>query len=223
MPQSSKHVKLNQFFATAICGNDILSSALYVSGIAALFAGMLAPLVLLLVGFVLLLYRQVYREVVEALPVNGGAYNALLNSTSKIAASVAGTMTILSYIATVVISAKTAVEYLLYLFGKVGETYGSELSHAQLYPLTIPLTIGVMLAFALLVIAGVKDSAKVAAGIFSLHIATLTLFIIGGAVYLLAHGFNGLASANWESSSPSTLVARASFLPRTEPCGPGRG
>ena len=99
------HTKLNQWYATAICGNDILSSALYVSGIAVLFAGVFAPIVLLAIGFVLWLYKKVYTEVVEALPINGGAYNCLLNGTSKIVAAVAGVMTFLSYVATAVISA----------------------------------------------------------------------------------------------------------------------
>ena len=45
-------------------------------------------------------------------PLNGGTYNCLLNSTSKFAAALAVCMTILSYIATAVISSKTAVEYL---------------------------------------------------------------------------------------------------------------
>ncbi len=201
---SKKIHKLNQFFATAICGNDILSSALYVSGIAALFAGMYAPVVLLLVGVVLLLYRQVYREVVEALPVNGGAYNALLNSTSKIAASIAGTMTILSYIATVVISAKTAVEYLLYFVVKLLQQMHSSIIDVALKPWVIPLTILVMFAFALLVIGGVKDSAKVAAGIFSFHVGTLVLFIIGGAVYIFTHG-TGLFHANLAATSDLVL------------------
>ncbi|MSU75080.1 MAG: APC family permease [Candidatus Magasanikbacteria bacterium] len=189
--------KLNQFFATAICGNDILSSALYVSGIAALFAGMYAPLVLLLVGVVLLLYRSVYQEVVEALPVNGGAYNALLNSTSKIAASVAGTMTALSYLATVVISAKTGVEYLLYFLSKLFGRFNLGFASITFSSLIIPLTIGVMLAFALLVIAGVRDSAKVAAGIFSFHIITLTLFVLAGVWYVIFFGGGAIAASNW--------------------------
>ena len=78
-----KYIKLNQIYATAIRGNDILSSALYVSGIAIIFAGVLAPLVLLFIAGVLFLYKAVYTEVVEALPINGGAYNCLLNGTSK--------------------------------------------------------------------------------------------------------------------------------------------
>ncbi len=204
---SQKHSKLSQFFATAICGNDILSSALYVSGIAALFAGIYAPVVLLLVGFVLLLYRQVYREVVEALPVNGGAYNALLNSTSKIAASVAGTMTVLSYIATVVISAKTAVEYLLYFIAKLLENLKVGLQATTLGHWVIPVTVVVMFAFALLVIGGVKDSAKVAAGIFSFHIGTLTLLVLSGAFYILLIGKFNVGIANWEATRQLVITS----------------
>src|SRR6266446_4100915 len=98
--KQNNHIKkLNQFFATAICGNDILSSTFYVSGISILFAGIYAPLILAGIVLVLFFYKSVYTEVVEALPVNGGAYNCLLNSTSKIIASFAGTMTILAYVA----------------------------------------------------------------------------------------------------------------------------
>jgi amino acid transporter len=109
----SHHTRLGQWFATAICGNDILSSALYVSGIAIIFAGVFAPLVLLLIAVVLFFYKAVYTEVVEALPVNGGAYNCLLNSTTKPLAAGAGVMTVLSYVATAVLSAKVGVEYAL--------------------------------------------------------------------------------------------------------------
>src|SRR5476651_184956 len=120
--------KLGQWSATAICGNDILSSALYVSGIAIIFAGVFAPLVLLFIAFVLFLYKYVYTEVVEALPINGGAYNCLLNGTSKTIAATAGITTFLSYVATAVISAKTAVEY----------------AHTLLPIPVIPVTIGVL-------------------------------------------------------------------------------
>lgn len=92
--QDGHHQKLGQFFATAICGNDILSSALYVSGVAIMFTGIWAPVILLFICLVLFLYKSVYTEVVEALPLNGGAYNCLLNGTSKTFAATAGTMTI---------------------------------------------------------------------------------------------------------------------------------
>lgn len=45
----SQKKRLNQWLATGICGNDITSSCLYVSAIAAVFAGVLAPVVLLMV------------------------------------------------------------------------------------------------------------------------------------------------------------------------------
>lgn len=168
-----KHTKLGQWAATAICGNDILSSALYVSGIAIIFAGIYAPFVLLFIGFVLFLYKSVYTEVVEALPVNGGAYNCLLNGTSKIIAAVAGIMTFLSYVATAVISGKVGIEYL----------------HTIVHGIpVIPGTIILLFAFALLVISGLKDSAKVALFIFAIHIVTLLSFLVFGFIFFLNNG-----------------------------------
>src|SRR5665811_207055 len=70
----------------------------------------------LIVAFVLFLFRKIYAEVVGALPLNGGAYNALLNTTSKSTASLAATLTILSYMATSVISANEAMNYLHDIF-----------------------------------------------------------------------------------------------------------
>ncbi len=170
-PVRKEHIKLNQWFATAICGNDILSSTFYVSGIAIAFAGVFAPLILLSIAVVLFLYKAVYIEVVEALPTNGGAYNCLLNATSKTLAAVAGTMTLLSYVATAVISGKTAIEYI----------------HSAISIPVIPVTILLMLAFAVLVISGIKDSAKVAFSIFVFHILVLTVFV-GYAIFYSVHG-----------------------------------
>lgn len=101
--------KLKEIPATAICGNDISSSCLYVSSLAIIYAGQYAWISLLAVAAVLFLFRKVYGEVVGALPLNGGAYNALLNTTSKSMASMAATLTILSYMATAVISASEAM------------------------------------------------------------------------------------------------------------------
>ncbi len=101
--------KLKEIPATAICGNDISSSCLYVSSLAIIYAGQYAWISLLAAAAVLFLFRKVYGEVVGALPLNGGAYNALLNTTSKSMASMAATLTILSYMATAVISASEAM------------------------------------------------------------------------------------------------------------------
>lgn len=180
MSAKNEHVRLDAFSSTAIAGNDILSSCLYVCGIAILFAGAWSPLIFVGIGLVLFLYKFVYTEVVEALPLNGGAYNCLLNATTKPLAAVAGVMTTLSYVATSVISAKTAAEYV----------------HTVWHGLPVmSATALIIIAFAVLVILGVKDSANVAKAIFGLHIFTLTLFVSIGLLQLFNDGLGQLIPA----------------------------
>jgi len=109
--EAAEHHKLGQLTATAIAGNDITSSCLYVAGICTLSAGKLAPIALTLVIALLYLFRSIYAEVGTALPLNGGAYNVLLNTTTKIVASLAACLTLLSYVATAVVSGSEAVDY----------------------------------------------------------------------------------------------------------------
>lgn len=180
----ASHPKLDVLSATAVASNDILSSCLYVSGITILFAGVWAPVIFLVIALVLFFYKKVYTEVVEALPLNGGAYNGLLNATDKNKAAVAGVMTILSYVATSVISAKTASEYL----------------HTVLtWEPVMPFTAGIVIFFALLTILGVKDSAKVAKGIFIFHLFSLLLFISMGLISLINSGWSVLLQ-NWQGT-----------------------
>ncbi len=179
-----KHAKLSEFFSTAIAGNNIFSSTLYVSGIAILYAGVYAPWILFAVALVLFLYRTVYREVVEAIPVNGGAYNALLNSTSKPFAALAGVMTILSYIATAVISSMTAVQYLFLFFEKIATNQLGITLHLNNWVLLCTLLL--LLAFAMLVISGVEHSARLSAVIFVFHIVTLLCLLVFGVIYFFA-------------------------------------
>ena len=76
-------------------------------------------------------------------------------------------MTILSYIATAVISAKTAVEYLNHGFPYFNVMYG---------------TIAVLVVFALLCIIGISESAKVALAIFAFHLVTMTILAAVGLI-----------------------------------------
>jgi amino acid transporter len=168
------HKKLGQWSATAICGNDITSSCLYVAAICILAAGYLAPISLLVVVFVLFLYRKIYAEVGDALPLNGGAYNCLLNTTSKFRASIAACMTIVSYVATAVISAKTAVSYVASVTGFEQEKI-----------LILGVTVLILAIFATLTIIGIGESAKVALGIFIFHMFTLVIFVGFGAFTLI--------------------------------------
>lgn len=172
-----KHGGLAQLEATAICGNDITSSCLYVSALAILQAGQWAWLALLIVAGVLFLFRSVYAEVVGALPLNGGAYNALLNTTSKRVASLAACLTLLSYMATAVISASEAMHYV----------------HSLWHDLPVILATIVLLAvFMVLTIIGIGESAKVAVAIFITHMATLVLLLGMGVAFVLRGGTDTL-------------------------------
>ena len=169
------HKKLNELQATAICGNDISSSCLYVSALTIGFAGQYAWISLLIVALVLFLFRKIYVEVVGALPLNGGAYNVLLNTSSKKIASVAAILTVLSYMATAVISASEAMHYLHNIFGGL--------------PVEIA-TIIVLALFTILAIIGIGESAIVAVVIFIFHLVSLTLLVLASLYFVFSHGFN---------------------------------
>ena len=190
------HKKLNELSATAICGNDISSSVLYVSALAIAFAGQYAWITLLIVSFVLFLFRKIYGEVVGALPLNGGAYNALLNTTSKSTASFAATLTLLSYMATAVISGNEAIHYLHFLIPAM--------------PVIIA-TIVLLAIFAALVIGGISESAKVAVGIFIFHLSSLVILSGFIAFYLINNGVTTFFE-NWHLPLQNGSISNAIFL-----------
>jgi len=176
------HKKLNELQATAICGNDISSSCLYVSALTIGFAGQYAWISLLIVALVLFLFRKIYVEVVGALPLNGGAYNVLLNTSSKKIASVAAILTVLSYMATAVISASEAMHYLHNIFGGL--------------PVEMA-TIIVLALFTILAIIGIGESAIVAVVIFLFHLISLTLLVLTSLYFVFSHGFDTF-HLNWQ-------------------------
>lgn len=165
--------KLDQLAATAICGNDITSSCLYVSALSITYAGQYAWISLLVVSGVLYLFRKIYGEAVGALPLNGGAYNILLNTTAKKSASVAACLTILSYMATAVISASEAIHYLQHLVHNIPIFWATAM---------------LLLLFMMLIMMGIKESSGVAIFIFILHLSSIALLIIISAIYLFNHG-----------------------------------
>ncbi|AMC11190.1 amino acid permease [Lutibacter profundi] len=190
------HKKLNELAATAICGNDISSSVLYVSALAIAFAGQYAWITLLIVSLVLFLFRKIYGEVVGALPLNGGAYNALLNTTSKGMASFAAALTLLSYMATAVISANEAIHYLHHLIPSM--------------PIIIA-TIVLLAIFASLTIGGITESAKVAIGIFLFHLSSLVI-LSAFIIYYLSNNGIGLFLENWHFSGNGGSISNAIFF-----------
>ena len=188
--------KLNELQATAICGNDISSSCLYVSALTILYAGQFAWISLLIVALLLFFFRKIYGEVVGAIPLNGGAYNVLLNTSTKRLASFAATLTVLSYMATAVISATEAMHY---LNGVI-----------PLFSVTIS-TIIILVAFTGIAVLGIGESAYVAVVIFLFHLCTLGLLVATAAWFLFKNGFEVL-QINWHMPIASGSMSNALFF-----------
>ena len=112
-------------------------------------------------------------EVVTALPINGGAYTALLNTTGKRAASAAACLSLLSYVATAVIGAYSAVQYIAPIWPAAGGATASTIG-----------TIAILAFFAILTLCGVGESSAVAVAMFSLHVAALCVLVAMTALYV---------------------------------------
>ncbi len=187
----SHQKKLKQLAATAICGNDITSSCLYVSALTIVYAGQYAFIALLIVAAVLFAFRKIYGEAVGALPLNGGAYNILLNTTSKGNASVAACLTILSYMVTAVISASEAMKYLHSIFPFFS---------------VIIATMVLLTIFLVLTISGISESAIVATIIFIVHLSVMALLILSAVYYVMVNGFD-MANINFHTPIKGSLFS----------------
>ena len=162
--------KLGEWLATGICGNNITSSALYVVALCSVPAGKFAPVALLCIAGLLYLFRRIYEEVVTALPVNGGTYNLLLNTTTKGNASIAACLTMLSYVTTAVISSTSAMRYLHTLCDNCEE-----------FDVIIATCVTLSIA-AFLNLMGITESAVVALVIFLFHMLSMVL-LVGASLF----------------------------------------
>jgi amino acid transporter len=141
-------------------------------------------------------FRKVYSEVVTALPQNGGSYNALLNTTTKKFASLAACLSLISYVATGVVSAYDAVEYIIILWPGLDYRLG---------------TIVVLAIFAGLTLLGVKDSANVAVAMFFLHVAALTILLVWSFVFACQDGWS-LFRENMKTDFPNILSPKRNIV-----------
>ncbi|KAJ3175149.1 hypothetical protein HDU87_006384 [Geranomyces variabilis] len=181
-----KHVQIGQIRATSIVGIAVTGGVLYTVGPAIVVAGQYAPISLLLVCVVVFIYRYIFAEL-GAVPLNGGVYSLLLVGSTKLVAAAAAVCLILDLGAAAVVSAATASNYANGQW-EIGNVY--------------VLTIAVLVAFALLALAGVKDSANVSLVIFWIHLATMMALMVASVVHWIRHGSEVLVS-NWNAPSPT--------------------
>ncbi|DBA01630.1 TPA: hypothetical protein N0F65_011386 [Lagenidium giganteum] len=185
--ERNKH-QLSEWPATAIGGNDILSSVLFTAGLTTAKAGKFAPITQMMVVIVVYCFRWVFEEVMSAVPLNGGCYNALLNSSSKKVAAIAATFSILSYLATGVVCGVSAFNYVNYLMALP----------------VVSCTVGMLLLFAVLCLFGIAESAFVALIFFVFHALTLTILCVFSVIYAVQHP--SVFTDNMRTSIPDVAV-----------------
>jgi len=182
--------KIGELPSTAICGNDITASCFYVVGELSKNAGVYAPICTLLSSLTLYCFRSVYGEVVTALPLNGGIYNLLLNSSTKQTASVAACLTILSYTATGVVSSVSAADYL-----KCSPMFAGIQS--------VPTAICILAFFAGCMLMGMQESSAVASMLFLFHLSVFTILGAFSVIFLQDAGLGQLYdNFNWDRQPP---------------------
>ncbi|DBA04158.1 TPA: hypothetical protein N0F65_004266 [Lagenidium giganteum] len=184
---AAKH-SLSEWTATAISGNDILSSVLFTAGLTAAKAGKYAPLGQAIVCVVTYYLRPVMEEAMSAVPLNGGCYTAVLNSSTKRLAALCALFSILSYLATGVVCAVSAFSYLNTI-------------------VTVPIvlsTIGMLFVFAVLCVMGIAESAVVALIFFIFHAVTLTILAVTSIIYAAQHP--SVFLDNMKTAVPDTVL-----------------
>lgn len=185
LPRHPHKNSISELAATSICGNDITSSCFYVMGEIVTSSGIYAPICTVLSSITLFCFRSIYAEVVMALPLNGGIYNLLLNSSTKQIASMTACLTILSYTATGVVSAVSAANYL----------QGSPVFESIQI---VPCAIFILAFFAVLMLMGMAESSTVATGLFLFHLSVLSMLAGFCVIYLQEVGFHQFReNLNW--------------------------
>lgn len=199
--EKSKRTLIGQWRATSIAGNDLIASVLYSIGPCVLQAGRFAPISMLIVALLMYPMKRIITEVATSLPLNGGTYNAMLNSTTKSAASIAACLSILDYLATCVVSASTASAYL-----------AAEVTLPdKLTPFII--TIIILITFSLICILGLRESSTLTLSIFTLHSITMLVVMITSFV-MWGRGGSQTLIDNWtiykdpSEPNPALMIAK---------------
>lgn len=185
---------LGQWKAAAIAGNAVTGSIFYLLPAVITVSSIYSPISILIACLLLYPFRPVLIELSSALSVaNAGNYTYLLNVTvSKSLALLAAALTLLDAICTGAVSAATAASYL-----------AAETSTLSSTLITILLVTGLCI----ICLVGLKDSSTLALGMVSLHMLTMMILVIGGAVTWAMNG-NQIIKSNWDLAREATLFAR---------------
>ncbi|KIK96888.1 hypothetical protein PAXRUDRAFT_768751 [Paxillus rubicundulus Ve08.2h10] len=173
---------LGQFEASALAANDIFGGVFYTIPSVFAISGVYSPLSMFLATLTLFLWRPIMEELGSALPISGAPYIYLLNGSTKSVALLGAALLLLDFAATVVVSAATAISYL------AGEMH-----------IPFPRYVGTMFVFILFTVvslAGLRESARVASGVLTLHFLTMAVLIVASITAWASAGTTQLRE-NW--------------------------
>ncbi|KAI3643660.1 hypothetical protein MP228_009824 [Amoeboaphelidium protococcarum] len=194
---------LNQYQATAIAGNDLLSSVFYTVGLSTTAANILSPLSLLSVClFVLYPFRLIYQEIGSQINQNGSSFNCFLLLDEKLNQShlqLNGSPTPLNSarqarplksaptLPRLLAAIAAVLSIMAYLFTAIvsansaANYVSQELGNVNVFGLTIVL----LLIFTYVALRGVQESSNVALSIFVIHIISISALSIWGLYYVV--------------------------------------
>ncbi|KAL5635173.1 hypothetical protein ACGC1H_003014 [Rhizoctonia solani] len=195
---SEPEVQMGQFRSSSISGNGVVGSIFYAFPAVAAVASIFSPLSLLIACLILTIYRPILLELGSAIRLNGANYVYLLQCSGKMLGSVGAAATLLDAVATSVVSAATAGAYLQ-----------GEIAIGSIKEWSIGLFL--LIGISLIALVSLRESSAFTLTITIVHMAVMTVLMIGAAVAWARTGMDVLRD-NWElRPTGGTGIARAIF------------
>jgi amino acid transporter len=173
-----KRPGLNWMIGAGIVGADIGTSVFYSTGLLFPYVGYLSPVFVMGVCLMMWAFKKTYIEGLALSPYNGGAYVMILRVIGRRAGVLAGSLTIISYLATAAVSALA------------GAFYISSLMEGEVSTSTIVLIASIpIIIFGLLNTKGIAEPAKIVTAIAGTHFSLLIIMGVWGLLFI---------TFNWE-------------------------
>jgi len=188
--------KLHQLEATALSGNDPLSSILYIPALTIAFAGKHAWISILIIGIMFLLYKVMYTNVSSHYLFNGGVYNISFLNFSKLISKLIAIISLLTFLLLTTISLNEASRYLMEIIPGGSPTFYS---------------IGLISIIFILSLIGAKITSKFSVLILIVFSLSLLIILIFGILFLFKNGLGTLLS-NFNSPFTQSSPAHAIVL-----------
>jgi len=188
--------KLNQLEATALSGNDTLSSVLYISALTVVFAGKYAWISILIVGIIFFLYKKMYSNISDYYLFNGGVYNISFLNSGKLVSIFTAIISLLTFLTITTISVSESTSYLGGIIPDLPNDF---------YSIVL---VSIIFIFSLI---GVKITSKFSVLILIVFLLTILIVFGFGFFFLFENGFETLF-LNFNSTSTQTSPLYAIIL-----------